>query len=171
MIEGQAVSSENTSKDMLAAASQESDDLREGMERVKSRFGEIVINREKAIFMPNGLLGIPGRQYCLAALPSEKLKQFRVLQCLDDMSMAFAVLPMERDNPIIAPEDVDMACRDLGINPSSVIIMLVVTVLRQPEGTRITANARAPILVDGQTRMGAQYVYQNSKYDIRQMIS
>lgn len=152
-------------------ASMEDGNLPEGAEIVETRFGRISIQREKSLYIPNGLLGIPGNSFCLAAFPEGKLEQFRILQCLDDMELSFAVLPLGWENPLIEAKDMEAGCRDLGIEKDNLLMLLIVTVHREPERVQISANVRAPLLIDVQTRQGTQYVFTNPKYQIRQVIN
>ena len=98
------------------------------------------------------------------------MQQFTLLQSLDDKSLAFITLPLNMDNPIIAEGDLKNACRDLQIAEGSLAALLVVSVHRGPAQVRLSVNARAPLLIDAERRMGVQYVFQNDQYKVQHML-
>ncbi len=92
-------------------------------EVMQTRFGEVTIYRTNPLVFPNGMLGLPDKfEYCLTKLPSEKLARFKLLQSLDDAELSFITLPVDVDNKIIERKDVEVACRDLAYDISSVTI-------------------------------------------------
>lgn len=138
---------------------------------IPTRFGEITVDSSEAMQFARGLLGMPDRKrYVLSAFPSEKMAQFRLLQSLDDFTLSLIALPLELDNPIIAREDLIIASQDIGIPLGSMLPLLVVSVYRTPEHTRITVNARAPLLLDTGTRQGLQYVFPHGRYKVQHVI-
>lgn len=141
------------------------------METVQSRFGEISIDTSKAIAFPRGLLGLPDKaNFVVANFPSEKMQQFKVLQSLDDASLAFITLPLDLQNPVIAVADLRAACAELQIEESALAVLLVVSVHRSPEQVKLSVNARAPLLIDANRRTGVQYVFQTDAYKVQHML-
>lgn len=140
-------------------------------QQVDSRFGPIIINTRNRIVFSRGLLGMPERKhFALANFPSEKMQQFKLLQSLDDNSLSFITLPLEVDNAIIAKDDILMACQALNISLADLALLLVVSVYRTPDNTRISVNARAPIFLDAEKKWGVQHVFPNSKYLVQHVI-
>lgn len=141
-------------------------------EVVDTRFGKVTLSRKQPITFPTGMLGMPDRfQFCLTTLPSEKLARFKLLQSLDDKELSFVVLPLDIENPMIDRADIEQACKDLDMSIESLAMMLVVTVYREGTFVRISANTRAPIFMNVERKTAAQYVFHNSKYQIRQPIA
>jgi flagellar assembly factor FliW len=141
-------------------------------ETLETRFGTVTIYPKNPIVFPNGLLGLPDKfQFCLSPLPSDKLANFRLLQSLEDKALSFLTLPVAVDNPYIAREDIATACRDLDIPIEETAVLLIVSVQRAPTGIQVSANVRAPILVHGNRKLAAQYVFHNVKYQIRHPIT
>jgi flagellar assembly factor FliW len=141
-------------------------------EIIKSRFGEIVIDVRNSLSFPKGLLGMPqAQQFALAHFPSEKMAQFKMLQCMDDFSLSFITLPLPFDNGILSAEHITIACREMGIPRESLVLLLIVCVHRQPEGTKLSVNARAPIFIDASRRLGGQYVFVHDQYKVQHFIS
>lgn len=141
-------------------------------EIMHTRFGEVMVDVSKAVHFPKGLLGMPDRMhFILANFPSEKMQQFKLLQSLDEIALSFITLPLDLANPIIEEADALGACADLDILPENLAMLLIVSVHRTPEAVRISANARAPVLIDATRKSGAQYVFQHDKYKVQHLIS
>lgn len=140
-------------------------------QKIDSRFGPVMINTRNRIVFSRGLLGMPERKhYALTNFPSEKMQQFKLLQSLDDNQLSFITLPIDIDNAIIQKDDILMACQALNIALADLALLLVVSVYRTPETTRITVNARAPIFLDAEKKWGVQHVFPNSKYKVQHVI-
>jgi flagellar assembly factor FliW len=139
-------------------------------ETITNRFGEVTIYRNNPIIFPTGMLGISDKvQFCLTHFPNEKLARFKLLQSLEDDNLAFITLPLDIHNSnLIAKEDVLKAAKDQNIDPDALGVLLVVSVHRDVAGTmKLTANLRAPILIDTIRRVAHQHVFSSSKYEIR----
>ena len=141
------------------------------METIKSRFGDITVDTSKALLFPRGLLGMPEKfHFVLANFPSEKMRQFTLLQSLDDKAISFITLPLDVQNAIISPNDLHIACRDLQVNESQAAFLLIVTVHRGLDQVKLSVNARAPLVIDAERRTGAQYVFQHDTYKVQHML-
>jgi flagellar assembly factor FliW len=53
----------------------------------------------------------------------------------------------------------------------TLVSLLMVSVHRTPGKTVLTVNARAPLLIDSQLRLAAQYVFQSDRYDVQHVIT
>ena len=152
----------------LAPATAETADLGDSRLVIESRFGTIAVAPNSSIEFPRGLLGFAElHRYALADLADPRLPQFMVLQCLDDHELAFLAMPLEPDSGIIARPDLDAACAALSIAAADVAILLVVTVHRSDDGFVVSANLRAPLLIDSASRIGFQHVLPNNNYPVR----
>lgn len=142
------------------------------MEKISSRFGEITVDASKAILFPVGLLGMPEKNhFVLTDFPNPKLKQFKLLQSLDDHELSFIALPVELENGIIDRADIETACRDMEIAPGDMAVMLIVSVHRGMTSVQLSVNARAPIFVDTERQAAAQYVFTSNKYKVQHFIT
>lgn len=141
-------------------------------EVIPSRFGEITIDTRNALHFPKGMLGMPQVQrFALANFPSPRMQQFKLLQSLDDLALSFITLPLSIDNAIIRRDHCIAVCEELAMRPEGALILLVVCVHRSPEGTRLSVNARAPVFIDAERRMGGQYVFTHDAYKVQHFIS
>ena len=135
---------------------------------VDSRFGSLAISRNSILDFPHGLLGFGDfHSFGIADLSDPRYAQFKVLQCLEDHQIAFLVLPLDPNTGFIDRADLDIACDSLVVALDDLVILLVVTVRKAEQGASVTANLRAPLLIDGTTRIGNQYVMSSERYPVR----
>ena len=140
-------------------------------ETIKSRFGEIEVDTARAVLFPRGILGMPDKfNFVLTAFPNAKMQQFTLLQSLDEHSLSFITLPLDINNAIISADDIKSACRDLQFDEKFVAPLLIVSVHRLLDGVKLSVNARAPILIDANKKVGVQYVFQNEQYKVQHML-
>lgn len=135
---------------------------------IESRFGTLTVRPHAALLFPQGLLGFGDyRDFALAELPDGKQPQFKALQCLTDPNLAFLVAPLPSGSTAIDADDIQEACNSLSITPEDLAIVLIVTVRRDEDGSHVSVNLRAPVLIDTRHRVARQYVLPNNKYQIR----
>lgn len=139
---------------------------------IKTRFGEVMADTTKAVLFPRGLLGMPDKlRYAITTFPSAKMAQFKLLQSLDDHTLSFITLPLEVENGIIAASDIRAVANDLQIREESLAVLLIVSVHRSPDQVKLSVNARAPIFIDAERKIGVQHVFQNDNYKVQHMFN
>ena len=135
---------------------------------IDSRFGSLAISQNGILDFPRGLLGFGEfHSFGIADLSDPRYAQFKVLQCLEDHQLAFLVLPLDANTGFIDRADLETACESLTVKLDDMIILLVVTVRKVDAGASVTANLRAPLLIDSISRIGNQYVMRNERYPVR----
>ena len=135
---------------------------------IQSRFGVLAISPHNAINFSNGMLGFADcHNFALAELGDARFPQFKVLQCLDDHDLAFLVLPIDPECGLIDAQDLGAARTILEIDAGDFIVLLVATVRKDAEGPRISANLRAPLLIDAGNHTGVQYILPSERYPVR----
>ncbi len=105
--------------------------------------------------------------FALAELGDARFPQFKVLQCLDDHDLAFLVLPIDPECGLIDAQDLGAARTTLDVDAGDFVVLLVVTVRKDAESPRISANLRAPLLIDAGNHTGVQYILPSERYSIR----
>ena len=134
---------------------------------IESRFGTIHVSKDNALYFPQGLLGLPQNlHFVLADIPRENMGQFKLLQCLNDHTVSFVVLPLDSENSLIEKSDLLECCDTLNVKEDDLLTLLIVSVQRSPEAIKVTANLRAPVIVDVNDKAAIQYVFPTNKYDI-----
>jgi flagellar assembly factor FliW len=145
---------------------------RNGVQEIETRFGKVIVNHDAPFFFEKGVLGMPEKRYfSLLDFPVKKFFQFKLLQCLDDHALSFIVMPLARQNPIIAEKDLLDAATDLDISPDALATYLIVNVYREMNMVRMSANARAPLFVNIRTHQAAQSVLRNNAYLVRHLLT
>jgi flagellar assembly factor FliW len=129
------------------------------------RFGEIDVDPSRVIEMPEGIPGFEHlRRYVL--LTHRENHPFLWLQAVDDGGVAFVVV-----NPFLfqvsyEPEIPDDVVRKLSIETvEDVVVLVIVTIRKDP--FRLTANLRAPVVVNGKNRRGIQVILEDHDYPIQ----
>ena len=133
-----------------------------------SRFGQVALKQEDILTFPEGLLGFADlRQFVLLDDPSDEI--FAWLQSCESAQIAFPVL-----EPELFTENykVTLAKSDLeGLKLTSqekARYFSIVTIPDDP--TQMTANLKAPIVVNTTQRMARQCVLQDNNLAIREPI-
>ena len=124
------------------------------MQVFQSRFGQIEVDPDTIIHFP---LGIPGFEDCKNyKLLHEEGKEPQVLwlQSLDDSATMFTLIEAERLglNYMLTLSDEECDCIELK-NAEDAKLFLI---LSRPDGNQISANTRAPLVINLQSRKGLQ---------------
>ncbi len=134
-------------------------------------FGEINLSEDKIITMERGMFGFEEYKKYTILYDSEKEGRPNVswLQSVEEPGLAFPVI-----NPLVVKEDYNPVVEDellkgLGeITEENIVILLLLTVPQ--DATQMTANLKAPIIINADTRKGAQVVVENEEYEIKYKI-
>jgi flagellar assembly factor FliW len=138
---------------------------------IESRFGQLELDPARAISFPQGLPGFPrATRFALAALPEAGPRGFHLLQSLDDAALGFLVLPLDPSDNLIDRQDLADAAEQMGFPPSQIAAFLIVNLHNGPEGTKVSVNLRAPVLVDVSRRIARQFVLASTSYRIRHFL-
>lgn len=134
-------------------------------------FGEIDLTEEKIITLDKGLIGFDEfKQYTiLYDCEKEDGTNISWFQSVDEPTLALPVI-----NPLIVKEDYNPVVEDelldaLGdINEENLVILITMTV---PEDIKeMTVNLKAPIIINADTRKGAQIIVENQDYEVKYKI-
>lgn len=124
------------------------------------QFGKITINKENIFVLPNGLLGFEElKQFIL--ISDEETEPFKWLISVEDPNIGF---------PIISPFYIDFDYnigKDIDLEHNA----LFVVVTLQDENKNISANLKAPIILNLQNMTGEQFLIPFEKYSTTHIIS
>ena len=135
---------------------------------IETRFGTFEFDSHNTLSVPKGLLGFTEfRDFGLANIPDSRLSRFKLLQCLNEPTLAFLVLPLGTDSDMIERGDIEKALEELAISETSAAVLLIVTVRQTGEGIDLSVNLRAPLILDTERHMCWQHVMQNNRYAVR----
>ncbi|MBR4530159.1 MAG: flagellar assembly protein FliW [Lachnospiraceae bacterium] len=130
-------------------------------------FGEIDIEDEKIITFPGGIIGFPEMtKFTLLFDEEKKPASIHWLQSLDEPAFAMPVI-----NPLVLKEDYNPEVDDdvlKDIQPINNENMLVLVTMTIPHDLKeMTINLRGPILINSETRKGAQIIIDDENCPVK----
>jgi flagellar assembly factor FliW len=114
-----------------------------------------------------GLVGFPDIEQFRIEDVAGAPPGLKILRAQEDRTLGFLVLPCPPEAGLLEPDDVAAVRDALGIDPADLLVLVIVTTLRRPDGLRLYANLRAPLLIDVARREGAQVVLADPGYPLR----
>lgn len=132
-------------------------------------FGEIDVDDSKVISFESGIIGFDDCKRFTLLFDSEKSGQKSImwLQSIDRPQLAFPVAdPMnitEEYNPIVEDEWLEPIG---GIEKEEDLYVLVILTVPS-DLTRMTANLKAPLIINTDTMKGCQLIVNNEDYEVR----
>jgi len=135
-----------------------------------SRFGEVEVPADRVITLPQGMIGFPQlRRYVLIRHRDDS--PFFWLQSLEAAELAFVVV-----NPLLfdAAYKFTLSNAETKLlnaeDPSQIQVWVVVTIpVGKPD--KMTANLKAPVVINLQNRQAAQIILDDAKYSVRQPLA
>ena len=135
---------------------------------LETRFGPIRLDPERLLSFPAGMPGFPGcHRFQLERMAGSPLL---LLQSMDDGELAFFVMPLPEQPPLIKASDRIATCRLLSLDYGSTDYLAIVTARQSPAGLELHANLRAPLVIDTRRRIGAQVVLADAGYPLRHRV-
>jgi flagellar assembly factor FliW len=132
------------------------------------RFGQITVGDDETILIPQGILGFPEyRKFCLVDRGDETLILW--LQSLENPDIAFPVL----EPKIFKPEySVRLSAAELReLKLENIKQSAVFGILTIPEDvTQMTANLKAPLVINLKEQIARQVVLQENEYNIKHLM-
>jgi flagellar assembly factor FliW len=130
------------------------------MQLTGTRFGNIELDEGKAIVFARGLVGFPeARRYVLLEPPGSAHVAW--LQSLDIPELAFPVIDGATVDGAYPDPPATKLAHEAGLSASDLTILIVVSV-RKDKG--LVANLLAPLVIDLESRLGAQIVLDPRRY-------
>ena len=93
-----------------------------------------------------------------------------LLQSIEPADLSFIVVPYMPEAELIAPDDLQEALMQLGVQPENLAMLLIANFRKEGEETVKTVNLRAPIIIDAAARRAWQYILPNEKYNVRHLL-
>ncbi|MCP4606266.1 MAG: flagellar assembly protein FliW [Proteobacteria bacterium] len=132
------------------------------------RFGQIEIDENNILHLPNGIIGFPECTRVILFDHERENSPFRWLQALDHPDLAFVVIdPLELvpDYPL---DRLRTYLPDNGRNSTDIAVAAITTV--PPAPASVTVNLVAPIIFDANTRIGVQVVLSDDRFRTRHIL-
>ncbi len=133
-------------------------------------FGEIELSENKIISFDHGILGFEEcRRFTLLYHSEEDRSEISWLQCLDEPDLALPVIHPFLIKNDYNPEIEDELLKPLGkVTEDNLVVLISITV--PGDITKMSANLKAPFIINTQTRKGAQLIAENADYEIKYSI-
>lgn len=131
-------------------------------------FGTIDIEDDKIIEFPMGIIGFEDYKKFALIYDSEREERSKIswLQSLDEPLLALPVINpidiMDEYNPIIEDE----LTKIIG-DPADVDLLILVSMSIPSDLTKMTANLKAPFIINATKCMAMQVIVENTDYDIK----
>ncbi len=139
------------------------------MKLVTSRFGEIDVDESRIIEMRGGILGFEHLKKYILHIQDEKTP-FWWFQSLDDGKVAFVVI-----NPLVVKTDYEPVISDDDVKSleidsvEDVVLMAIVTIRSNP--FIVSANLRAPIVINSRKKLAKQIVLEDPDYPVQHYLT
>lgn len=131
-------------------------------------FGEITIEDDKVLEFPNGIIGIEDKHKFAIIYDIDRGEDsaIRWIQSMEDPYLALPVIEpyaiLDEYNPMI--EDALLEVLD---SPADEDIVVFLTLIISSDVMKITANLKAPIIVNSRTCKGGQIIVENPDYEAK----
>jgi flagellar assembly factor FliW len=134
-----------------------------------SRFAEIDVDESEVIEMKGGILGFNHLNRFVMIIHEEK-SPFHWFQSLEDGSIAFIIMNPFVIKPDYEPEIDDQTLEMLEVDRAEEVDLMVILTVRS-EPVKITANLRAPLVMNKEKKLASQVVLADEQYPVRYHIA
>ena len=134
-------------------------------------FGEIDINDEKVILFEQGLIGFENLKKFAILFDADHADQRNIswLQSLEEPTLAFPII-----DPFLIREDYNPEIEDSGLATLGDLkeedLNVLVTLSVPKDIKQMSCNLKAPIIINVETRKGAQLIAENNDYPVKYYI-
>lgn len=130
-------------------------------------FGEIIIDDDKIIHFPNGIIGFPDLvDFALVHDEEKGTDSIHWLQSIQEPAFAMPVMDPLIVCPDYNPEADDELLNVLGqILPEELLVLVTVTVPK--DLTKMTVNLKGPIIINAAERKALQVIVEGDEYQVK----
>ncbi len=131
-------------------------------------FGEVELDDDKVLEFPNGIIGFEDYKKFAILYDEDDKSENRIswLQSLDEQGLALPVI----DPLVIAPEYAPVIEDELLgplDDPSEEDLLFLLAMTIPSDMTKVTANMKAPFIINAAARKGVQLVVENEDYPVK----
>lgn len=130
-------------------------------------FGEIIIDDDKIIHFPNGIIGFPElTEFTLVHDEEKGTDSIHWLQSLQEPAFAMPVMDPLIVCPNYNPEADDELLNVLGtIIPEELLVLVTVTVPK--DLTQMSVNLKGPIVINAAEKKAIQIIVEGDEYQVK----
>lgn len=133
-------------------------------------FGDIELDESKVIIFEDGIMGLEGLTKYALIFDEEEGKEPTIywLQSLEDPTIALPVVSpfiIKADyNPLVQQQLLE-PLGEISEDGAGLFVLLTLTIPKEVKD--ITANLKAPFVINSDTQKGCQIIAENEDYDIK----
>ena len=133
-------------------------------------FGEVVIDDEKIIHFPSGIVGFSDlTEFALIHDEEKGIGAIHWLQSVQEPGFAMPVMDPLIVNPDYNPEVDDELLKQIGeLDPEQVLILVTVTV--PSDLTKMSVNLKGPIIINTAEKKACQVIVEGDEYPVKFLI-
>lgn len=136
-----------------------------------TRFGEVKLRKDRLIEFPQGLFGFREcTQFGLTRLPNVDESPILLMQCVNAPEVAFLVADPKVLGLKIEDDDANEAVSESKFNKDDTQLLSILTLYDNGDSYYLTANLKAPLLIDSSNRTGMQYILSSKDYTTQHKI-
>ena len=137
------------------------------MKVTKKIFGEIVIEDDKIIHFPSGIIGFPDlTDFALIHDEEKGAGSIHWLQSLQEPAFAMPVMDPLIVRPDYNPQVDDELLKPIGeLMPEEILVMVTVTI--PSDLTRMSVNLRGPVIINTVERKACQVIVEGETYEVK----
>ena len=136
-----------------------------------TRFGEVKLAKDRLISFPYGLFGFREcTQFGLAKLPNVDDSPILLMQCVNEPSIAFLVADPAILGVELGGADKAEALEVTKLAEGSTQFLTILTLYDNGDSYYLTANMKAPVLIDASQKTGLQYILTSKDYSTQHKI-
>ena len=135
------------------------------------KFGEIEIDENKILRMPEGLPGFTGFER-FVLIEDPKTAPFCWLQSSEEPNLALAIM-----NPLIFKSDYEIDLKGFisargweGVETKDLLVYVVINISEGEKEKKITANLSGPVIINLKNNEAIQVVLANSSYSHQHIV-
>ena len=130
-------------------------------------FGEIVIEDDKIIHFPSGIIGFPDlTDFALIHDEEKGAGSIHWLQSLQEPAFAMPVMDPLIVRPDYNPQVDDELLKPIGeLMPEEILVMVTVTI--PSDLTRMSVNLRGPVIINTVERKACQVIVEGETYEAK----
>ena len=131
-------------------------------------FGEVELADDKILEFPNGIIGFEECTKFAIMYDEDDENKVRIswLQSLDEPLLALPVIDPLAIMEEYAPMIEDELLTPLG-SPMDEDLVFLLTMTVPSDMTKVTANMKAPIIINAATKKGIQLIVENEDYPVK----
>ena len=138
------------------------------MEISTKAFGKIELNPDNVLTFERGVLGFEGlSNFVLLGKPEDVLFW---LQSTEEEEVAFVVIDPQMVIPEYQPDIQIDDLKDLEVDENCVDLLVYAIVSVPKEVKKMTANLKAPIVINTKNNKAKQIVLNNDRYQIKEQV-